>query len=873
MLRSVFRVCLFAYPADFRANYRRQIESDFDLELDEYRSRAERTAFAVRSVWDLLTQGAFMRLERLYSDISYAFRRLAHAPLFAAVVLLTFALGIGANVAVFSVLHGVLLSPLPYPNEARLVSLQVLSLRKGALRSVGAFSLPDVADIASSSKTFQKVAPYTVSFGTYLGAGKPVSLLGYTVGWQLFDTIGVKPLLGRFFTAEDAKKNSTAVIVSERFWRTYLGADPDAIGKLLDIDGKRVSLIGVVPAPAQMPNTPPVNGLNVTDFWTVAPVHFSRPSMRGERYWGAAGLLQAGTTIESARADLKRIAARLRTLYPGFDGNNEFTLVPMQQLVIGNVDRLLWIAFAAVIGVLLITCANVGNVLLTSLVSRDRELSVRVALGAGFGRVARQLLVETGVLAIGGGAIGMLVAVGALRLFRAVAPSTFPRINDVHLDLATFGYCAGVVFAVTFVAGLWPVLALRRTNVAAALKNAGRGADGSSGKPVRAALAIAEIAIALVLIVGSGLLVRSFFELSHADLGVRTEGVVVTGDSFLAQTRYPTDAARHAYLRKLLSSLQRIPGLDGIALATTYPLSDNDVSFSVGIRGKHYTAANEPNASLNMISPGYLRVFGIPLLRGRDIGPNDSENAARVVLVNREFERRYLPSGALGKVLQFPVFSAPGRLNWTIVGVVADERSTPTSPVRPVIYPPIQQATTFWVQAVAHSPRAGTIPANEIAQAFLAADALQAPPRVMTMSDRLRDAAGQTNAVAWMLSALALIALVLAATGTFAVVSFTVSQRTAEFGIRRALGATSTTILAGVIGDASRLAAAGIVLGIAICVVVTAAMADQLFGVSPHDPLTYGIVVAILAATVFVAAIIPGVRASAVQPASALHYE
>jgi putative ABC transport system permease protein len=265
--------------------------------------------------------------------------------------------------------------------------------------------------------------------------------------------------------------------------------------------------------------------------------------------------------------------------------------------------------------------------------------------------------------------------------------------------------------------------------------------------------------------------------------------------------------------------------------------------------------------------------MGVPLLRGRNITGNDTENSARVVLVNHEFERRYLPGGAVGKVLQFPVFAKPGRLDWTIVGVTGNERFTPTSTVQPEIYAPIQQTTTFWVQAVAHSRRPGTIAAKEIGQAFLAADALQAPPRVMTMSERLRDAAGQTNAIAWMLSALAFIALVLAATGTFAVVSFTVSQRTPEFGIRRALGANSSTILTGVLGDASRFAIAGIVLGIAICVVVTAAMADQLYGVSPHDPLTYGLVVAILVGTVLLAAFIPGMRASTVQPANALHYE
>lgn len=873
MLRSVFRACLFAYPPDFRANYRQQIESDFDLELDEHRSRAERAAFALHSVCDLLTQGAFMRFERLFSDISYAIRRLARAPLFAAVVLLTFALGIGANVAVFSVLHGVLLSPLPYPNDARLVSLRVIETRQGALRSEGAFSLPDVADIASSSKAFESVAPYSPASGTYLGGGKPVSLLGYTVGWQYFDTIGVKPQLGRFFTVEDAKRSSTAVVVSERFWRMHLGADADAVGKLLDIDGKRVQLIGVAPVTARMPNVPPGNGLHDADFWNVAAVHFARPSVRGERFWGAIGLLKQGASIDAGRADVKLIAARLRKAYPDFDRNNDFTLVPMSRLVIGDIDRLLWIAFAAVIGVLLITCANVGNLLLTSLVSRDRELSVRVALGAGYGRVARQLLVETGVLAIAGGALGILVALGALQLFRTVAPRSFPRINDVHLDLATFGYCAGLVVAVTFVAGLWPALALRRTNVAAALKSAGRGGDASAGKRVRSALAIAEIAIALVLVVASGLVVRSFFELSHANLGVRTNGVLVTNDAFLPQSRYPTDAARHAYLRRLLNNLQRIPGLDGVALATTYPLSDDDVAFSVGIRGKHFAPTDTPNAGFNMISPGYLRVLGVSLLRGRDIDANDGEHSAHVALVNREFERRYLPSGALGKVVRFPLFSTPGRLDWTIVGVTGNERSTPTSPVQPEIYAPIQQTTTFWVQAVAHTAHEGAIPANEIAQAFLAADALQAPPRVMTMSDRLRDAAGQTNAIAWMLGALASIALVLAATGSFAVVSFTVSQRTPEFGVRRALGATPANVLAGVLGDASRLAVAGIVLGIVICAVATAAMTDQLYGVSPHDPLTYGIVVAILAATVLVAAFIPGLRASAVQPATALHYE
>lgn len=870
MLRSTFRACLFAYPSDFRANYGLQIQSDFDVELHEQRSSKARTAFALRSVLDVLMQGVSMRFERVLSDISYALRRLLRAPLFAVAVLLTFALGIGANVAVFSVLHGVLLSPLPYPNQGRLISLRDINMRKG---DVGAFSLPDVADVGASSKTLETVAPYSPASATYLGGAKPLALDGTTAGWQLFDAFGIKPLLGRFFTQTDARNNSPAIIVSEHFWRGYLHADPDAIGKTLNLDGKRVPLIGVAPSTARMPNTPPWNGLNDIDFWRVAPVQFPRPSMRGERFWGAIGLLKPGATLDNARADLKVIAARLRRANPAFDRYSDFTAVPIQRLVIGNVDRSLWIAFAAVFGVLLITCANAGNLLLTSLVSRDRELSVRMALGAGFGRVARQLLVETGVLAVAGGALGMFVALGGVRLFRAVAPPAFPRINDVHMEFATFAYCAGVVLAVTIIAGLWPVLALRKTDIAFALKGAGRGGDASGGKRVRAGLAIAEIAIALVLVVASGLLVRSFFELSHANLGVRTGGVAVTGDAFLAQTRYPTDPARHAYLRRLLTNLQRVPGLDGVALATTYPLSDDDLGTSVGIAGKQYAGSETPTAQMNMISPGYLRVFGIPLLRGRDIGARDGENAQRVVLVNREFERRYLPEGAIGKVVQFPIFSTPGELKWTVVGVTGDERSSPTSPVQPEVYAPVQQTTTFWIQAVAHSANAGAIPAKEIAQAFLAADPLQAPPRVMTMSQRLRNAAGQTNAIAWMLSALAFIALVLAATGTFAVVSFTVSQRTSEYGVRRALGATSAKIVAGVLGDASRLAIVGIVLGVAVCVLVTAAMADQLYGVSPHDPFVYGSVAAILILTVLLAAFIPGVRASAVAPATALRYE
>lgn len=873
MLQSLFRACLFAYPSDFRANYRRQIESDFETELADHPSQAQRAAFAFRSLFDLLTQGALMRAERLFSDISYALRRLRNAPLFAAVVLLTFALGIGANVAVFSVLHGVLLSPLPYPNDLRLVSLRVTSLRKAGGIQDGAYSLPDVADISTASRALESVAAYTPSSGTYLGGGKPVTLTGYTVGRAMFDVLGVKPLMGRFFTADDARTQAPAIVVSEGFWRSYLGADPRAIGKVVNIDGKRVTVLGVAPASARMPNQPPANGLIAADFWRVAPVQFARPSVRGERFWGAIGLLRHGTSLDAAKADMKRIAAQLRATYPNWDRNNDFTLTPMADLVIGDVDRLLWIAFAAVIGVLLITCANVGNLLLTSLATRDRELSVRVALGAGYGRVARQLFVETGVLAVCGGALGMLAALGAIQLFRGVAPRSFPRIADVHLDLSAFAYCAGVVLAVTIVAGLWPVLALRRSNVAASLKNAGRGGDGTAGKRVRSALAIAEIAIALVLVVASGLLVRSFYQLSHADLGVRTDGVIVTDDAFLPQTRYPNDAARHAYLRRLLDNLERIPGSDAIAIATTYPLSDDQVGFSVGITGKHFPPNATPNATLNMISPNYLRVFGVPLLRGRTITARDGENGERVVLVNREFERRYLPAGALGHTVQFPVFSTPGELKWRIVGVTGDERSTPTSRIQPEIYAPIQQTTTYWVQAVAHTAKPGAIPASEIAAAFLSADALQAPPRAMTMSNRLRDAAGQTNAIAWMLGALAFIALVLAATGTFAVVSFTVSQRTPEFGIRRALGATSAKVLGGVMSDAARLAALGIAAGIAVCIIVTGAMSDQLYGVSPHDPLTYSVVIVLLVATVLLAAFAPGVRAASIEPAAAVRYE
>lgn len=857
--RWLIEAALLAYPADFRGEYREQILAD----LDDERTALWRTAV------DIAVAGLRMRVDDVARDASFGIRRLRRAPLLVAVVVATFALGIGANVAVFSVLDAVLLKPLPYPNAARLVVIGIND-RRGGVGS--ALSIPDVGDLRASTTQFAAIAAESQDFATLTGSGKPHAIDGMDVTWNYFDVLGLRPELGRFFVEADGRPGVSHVVISDRLWRTRLNADPNVVGKSIKFDGVPIRIVGVAPS-VRVP-APDSGSLDRDDFWTTLP-NVVAPNQRGARYLGGLGVLKPGATLASAQADLALASKRLTARYPRNDSGLTFVASSTQSAFFGNVAPALWTVFAAVIAILLITCANVASLLVTNASTRDREFALRASLGASAQRLGRQMFVETALLAVAGGAIGTALAYASLQFVAGNLLKTLPRSDAVHVDGVALLYAVGVVLVVTMLAGMWPVAMLRRERLTETLNAAGRSGDRSAGASLRASLVAFEIAMALALVVLSGLMLRSFYALTHVDLGIRTRGVLVSDLIALPGSRYAKQPARAAFTAALLARLQAIPGVRNAALSISYPLSNVTITFTVGIVGKTYPTGSEPDAHLNAVTPEYFGILGVPLRRGRGVSIGDTAGSQPVAIVNQAFVQRYLSDrDPIGVRLRTPGWNGAPQSTRTIVGVVGNERQRLGRAVPPMYYVPMTQLAPNMLNAVVASDRLTPAAFHAaLDQAIAATDPLIEAPQAFSIGDLVAIAAANVRSSATLLATLALVALLLALSGVFGVVSFGVTQRYREFGVRLALGASTRDVLTDVLRRAILVAGFGIVVGAAIAVAGARAIASQLNGVSPLDPLTFAAVIALLLACACLAALIPAIRATRIDPATALRYE
>ncbi len=858
--RWLIELALLAYPADFRAEYREQILAD----LDDERAAVWRTAV------DIAIAGLRMRVDDVARDASFGVRRLRRAPLLVAVVVATFALGIGANVAVFSVLNAVLLKPLPYPNAARLVVVGMNDRRGGGVGN--ALSIPDVGDLRESTTKFAAIAAEAQDSATLTGSGKPHAIGGMDVSWNYFDVLGLRPELGRFFVEADGHPGAAHVVISDRLWRTRLNADPNVIGKTIKFDGVPIRIVGVAPD-VRVP-APDSGSLDRDDFWTPLP-NVVPPNQRGARYLGGLGLLAPGATLASAQADLALASKRLTARYPRNDAGLTFIASSTQTAFFGNVAPALWTVFAAVIAILLITCANVASLLVTNASTRDREFALRASLGASTQRLGRQMFVETALLAVAGGAIGTVLAYVSLHFVTGNLLRTLPRSDAVQVDGLALLYAVGVVLVVTMLAGMWPVAMLRRERLTEALNAAGRSGDRSAGSSLRASLVAFEIAMALALVVLSGLMLRSFYALTHVDLGIRTRGVLVSDVIALPGSRYAKQPARDAFASSLLTRIRAIPGVADGALSLSYPLSNVTITFTVGIVGKTYPTGSEPDAHLNAVTPNYFRILGMPLLRGRGLTVGDSVVSQPVAVVNQAFVQRYLSDrNPIGVRLRTPGWNGAPQSTRAIVGVVGNERQRLGRPAPPMYYVPMTQLAPNMLGAVVASDRLTPAALHAaLDDAVASTDPLIEAPQIFSIDDLIAMAAANVRSSATLLGTLAFVALLLALSGVFGVVSFGVTQRYREFGVRLALGASTRDLLTDVLRRAILVAAFGIVVGAAIAVAGARAIASQLNGVSPLDPLTFAAVIALLLACACLAALIPAIRATRIDPATALRYE
>ena len=867
---TLLRFLCLAYPREFRNHYAAQIASDFS---EHKRDEHDGAAYVLRLLSDIVSSGLQMRAEILFRDIGNALRRLRKTPLLVAVIVLTFTLGIGANVAVFSVLNAVLLRPLPYANSTKLVSFGLTNVQTNS--GYTATSIPDVNDLGERSITLEEAAGFDENQKTLTGYGKPETLNTSDVTYAFFSVLGAKPELGRFFTSRDAAVASpNVVVISNKLWRTSLGADASVVGRRVMLDGAPFQVIGIAPAGFQSPQ-PDIGGFFPADVWTLLPRNVP-PVQRGARYLSAIALVRENADADAARADMNRVFDDLRRSYPRSYKSWALSVVPLRDALLGKLSAaVLWSVFGGAAGVFLIMCANIAGLLLTQSAARRHELSMRAALGASRARIATQLLTESGVLAAVGGVLGLVAAYLALLYFRGLATDALPRMSAATIDVPVLAYALGIVVLATLIAGAAPALMLASAAPLSSIRGAGRFGSSNASKRVQSGLVVGEIAVALALVTASGLAVRSFYALTHADLGIRTTGILTTEIYALPDRRFPTVDAKRSALERLQRQLNLTPGAQ-TALASSYPLSGASIEMGLRIANRPFSPGSGPVAALNAVTPGYFRVLDIPLRAGREFTDADDAGNSRVAIVSASFAR-YLRSGEspIGMRIQMSVPNQPASMLWrTVVGEVADVRDGPTSLPQPTVYLPLDQAVMPWITAVAYvSNENSPAPRNAITAAFSAVDPFAEPPQIQSMQQVLGDAATATKFSAALLSALGLIGICLAISGVFGVVSYSVSQRFQEFGIRMAVGSSAAGVLRTVLAGVAVVVGVGIGLGLILAAVAGRAIGSQLYQVQPVDPLVLGSMTTLMVGAAILAGALPALRAARIDPAIALRYE
>jgi putative ABC transport system permease protein len=811
-------------------------------------------------------------LETFFQDARYAFRMLRKSPGFTAVAVLTLALGIGANTAIFSVVYAVLLKPLPYANPNQLVSAFAANTQEGVPED--GTSYPNFEEWRAQNHVFSELATIDFHQLTLTGRGEPSEVNTCVVTPEHFALLDVKPLQGRVFFPEDGRRGAPpVVIVSENLWRGTLGADPKILGSSIILDKRPFTVIGIMPASFRSPfiNSKP-------EIWIPLvqdPLFGSWMARRGGHWLAVFGRLKSGVSIAQAQAEMDAISDRLASEFPAENKGWTVRLVPMQKEIVGDVRTALLVLLGAVGLVLLIACANIANLLLTRATSRSKEIAVRVALGAGRGRIIRQLLSETAVLGLLGGIIGIALAYAGVQVLSSLMPENLPRLNAIRVDNAVLAF-ALVLSAIASVAfGLVPALFASKSNIQASLREGG-GRSGESGnrRRVRSLLAASEIALAMALLVAAGLLLRSFSKLTAVSPGFDAQHLVKAEIS-LPQFQYSTPQQWIAFSDELLARVQAQPGMKDTAVAIPLPIVNGKINLAFDIVGTPPASEGESRlADYASVSPEYLRVMGIPLLAGRFFNQQDILSGPRVSVISKTFAQRYFPNqDPIGKRLNVG-FPPNADVDREIVGIVGDVRDISLGEVPgPMMYVPYAQAPFWGANLVVKSTLSTSAVAAAIRQEVQKIDKDLPITEVGKMPDFIDASVSQQRFRTFLLGLFAAMALILAATGIFGVISYSVSCRTNEIGIRVALGASSGTILRMILRETLLLTFVGLLIGVPCALAASHLIGFLLFGVSVHDPVTLTAVAFILAAVAILAGFVPARRAMQVDPMIALRHE
>lgn len=812
-------------------------------------------------------------METLFKDIRYGIRSLLKHPGLSAIAVITLALGIGANTAMFSVINAVLLRPLPYQEPERLVTIWEESPERDLYEMPVSYA--NMRDWIDQTQTLQQISAYTFTNLNLTGAGEPARLSTIRCSANLFSMIGAAPAVGRSFLPEEDKEGADRVVIlSHALWQKRFSSDRGLVGRSIILNNQSYTVVGVMPPNFQFPVGFGYLGKVVnepTDLY-VPLAAASNELRRGNYSFFALGRLKPGVTMEQARADMTTIESRLEKEYP--DGNTGIgiKLLSTEEQTVKGIRPALLVLLGAVMFLLLIGCANIANLLLARGASRQKEFAIRSALGASRWRVVRLLLTESVLLSLAGGGLGFLLAVWGSDALMALAPDNIPRMNEIGVDARVFGFTLAVSVLTGIVFGLVPAVHAARSDLNETLKEGLKGSMGSAaGKRTRNVLVAVEVALSLVLLVGAGLMVKSFVRLQRMNLGFNP-GQLLAVDVSLSSSRYPEDRQQVAFFQESLERLRSLPGVRSAAATTGLPLT-------LDISGSDFRVEGHPDpkpgeemiVNTRSVSPGYFDTLGIRLIKGREFDDRDKRDAPAAAIINNDLARVYFAGeDAIGKRITFD----DGQSWMSIVGVIEDVKQLGLdSSAKPEVYFPYLQVTSPEMSLVIRTSSNPLSLAGAVKNQIQAIDKDLPIENAKTMQQLVTESVSGRRFNLLLLNVFAVVALVLAIVGVYGVMSYSVSQRTHEIGIRVAIGAQPRDVFRMVIKQGMVLALIGIACGLVAAFALTRLMTTMLFGVEPTDPTTFVGIAVLLGLVTFAACYIPGRRAAKVNPLEALRYE
>ena len=805
----------------------------------------------------------------LWQDTRYGARMLRKSPGLTSVAVLSLALGIGAISTIFSFVNGIMLRPLPYPESNRLALLDETALKRGII-SMGV-SFPNFLDWRQQNHSFEDIAAYTTGGFAIAGSGptggsEPEQLKGAFVSQGLFEILGVAPIRGRTFTAdEDQPDHDQVVILSYGLWQRRFGADPNFIGQTVTLNNRSRTVIGIMPKGFQFPE--------VAELWAPMALN-TKLWTRTDHGLQAIARLKPGVTIEQAQSELTTIAANIEEQNPITNEGMSVSLTSLRAGLVGDYKKALLILLGVVGFVLLIACVNVANLLLARATARQKEIAIRAALGANRKRIFRQLLTESVLLGLISGALGLMLALWGMELLLAAIPIDIPFWMKFDLDGRVLGFTAACSLLTGVVFGTAPALEASNPDLNETLKEGGRSSAGAGRHRLRSLLVVAEIALSLVLLVGAGLMMRSFIRLQHVDAGLNPEGVL-TMNVALPRLKYLEPEKRITFFRNLLERVRTLPGVQSAGAVSNLPLSGNNSGRSLTVEGRPVLSVGEaPMINHCVVTPSYFGAMGIPILKGRDFDERDTRDSAKVTIIDERLAREYwLDDDPIGKRIRFgpPEDNEPWH---TIVGVVREvKHDRLDASTRESVYLTLPQMP---IGGMSLAIRTGGRPENLIGA--VRGQVRELDPdlpvtRVMPMTDVVARSVWQPRLYTALFGVFAAVALILATVGIYGVMSYAVTQRTREIGLRMALGAQRQDVLKLVVGQGFLLASIGVGAGLAAALALTRLMSSLLFGVTATDPITFAAVSVLLAGVALAACFVPARRAAKVDPMVALRYE